>query len=113
MNRQLREWYPGVDLASGHACFEAFNSSTPGEECALCPARQTLEDGGTHDLLVQREIEGRLHTFKVVSSPIRDKSDNIIAIVEMIEDCTVGTPQLSDDCTTNDHHLTGSQSTAG
>ena len=113
MNRQLREWYPGVDLASGHACFEAFNSSTPGEECALCPALQTLEDGGTHDLLVQREIEGRLHTFKVVSSPIRDKSDNIIAIVEMIEDCTVGTPQLSDDCTTNDHHLTGSQSTAG
>ncbi len=113
MNRQLKEWYPGVDLASGHACFEALNSSTPGKECAHCPARQTLEDGGTHDLLVQREIECRLHTFKVVLSPIRDKSDNIIAMVEMIEDCTVGTPQLSDDCTTNDHRLAGSQSTPG
>ncbi len=113
MNRQLKEWYPGVDLASGHACFETFNSSTPGKECAHCPARQTLEDGGTHDSLVQREIKGRLHTFKVVSSPIRDKSDNIIAMVEMIEDCTVGTPQLSDDCTTKSHHLAGSQSTAG
>ncbi len=113
MNRQLKEWYPGVALASGQACFEVFNSSAPGEECAHCPARQTLEDGGTHDLLVQREIEGRLHAFKVVSSPIRDKSDNIIAMVEMIEDCTVGTPQLRDDWTTNDHRLAGSPSTPG
>ncbi len=113
MNRQLKEWYPGVDLASGHACFEVFNSSAPGEECAHCPARQTLEDGGAHDSLVRREFEGCLHTFKVTSSPIRDKNNNIIAMVEMIEDCTVGAAQLSDDCTTNSHHLAGSQSTPG
>jgi len=113
MNRQLKEWYPGVDLPLGPACFELFNDSEPGEQCADCPTRKTLRDGGTHRTFVRRVVADNVCTFRITSSPIRDKKNEIIAIVEMIEDCTVGIPQLSDDCTTNDHHLAGSQSTPG
>jgi PAS domain S-box-containing protein len=113
MNRQLKEWYPGVDLPLGPACFELFNDSEPGEQCADCPTRKTLRDGGTHRTFVRRVVADNVCTFRITSSPIRDKKNEIIAIVEMIEDCTVGIPQLSDDCTTNDHRLAGSQSTPG
>ena len=113
MNRQLKEWYPGVELPLGPACFELFNDSEPGEQCADCPTRKTLRDGGTHRTFVRRVVADNVCTFRITSSPIRDKKNEIIAIVEMIEDCTVGIPQLSDDCTTNDHRLAGSQSTPG
>lgn len=67
--------------AIGKKCYTLMGRDKP---CELCTARKAVFDGVPH----QKEeiIKGK--TYSVMSSPIKDKSGEIIAVVEVLRDIT-------------------------
>lgn len=112
MNRRLKDWYPDADLTKAPTCHDLFNSSAPGERCAHCPGGMTLEDGGTHQAVERRMVGETLHILKVTTSPIRDKDNKIIAIVETVEQHTGQPIEIGGEETTPKGKLLGSEASS-
>ena len=87
-NRWIREWFPRTAFGQGNLCYHLFNEpSTPGP-CDKCPVLKTFRDGGVHDTLSGETKAGEGRTFRIVSSPIRDRDGNVSAAIEIVEDVT-------------------------
>ncbi len=88
MNRQMRKWFPGVDLNHSPTCHASFNDPPAAERCRTCPAVETFQDGQMHEGTIVLWRTGGARTMKVISSPIHDQSGHVVAAIETIEDVT-------------------------
>ncbi len=88
LNRQMQEWFPGLDLSKKPVCYRSFNDPARNEKCPYCPTCKTFADGKVHEAVTDTPRGGMIVNYRVRSSPIRDNAGNVIAAVEMVEDIT-------------------------
>ncbi len=88
LNRQMREWFPGVDATAKPICYRAFNNPPNEEPCSYCPTIKTLEDGETHESTTATPTGDGVRHFRVLSTPVRDPDGIVVAAIEMVEDVT-------------------------
>jgi PAS domain S-box-containing protein len=88
LNRQMREWFPEIEVEKKPVCYMAFNNPPRKDICSYCVTCETLIDGKVHETITETPIDDKIVNFRVVSSPIRDINGNVIAAIEMVEDIT-------------------------
>jgi len=88
LNHRMREWFPGIDLDQRPLCYHAFNDPPRETECDNCPTQKTLRDGLVHEETVETQRAGRVRNYRIISSPILNKSGEVTAAIEMVEDIT-------------------------
>jgi len=86
LNRQMREWFPRIDVSKKSTCFEAFNDPPREDICTYCPTYKTLKDGKVHESITDTPMGSEIINFRIVSSAIKDDEGNVVAAVEMVED---------------------------
>jgi PAS domain S-box-containing protein len=89
LNKQMRDWFPHVDVGEKPICYRAFNTPPRDTICSYCPTHKTLEDGQTHEAVTETPAGEATLNYRVVSTPIRDDGGNVVAAIEMVEDITV------------------------
>ncbi len=65
----------------GKKCYELIGRTEP---CEICISRDAVFDGKSHEK--QEIINGRI--FSVMSSPVKNKNNEIVAVVEVLRDVT-------------------------
>jgi PAS domain S-box-containing protein len=70
----------------GEYCYQAYEKRA--SECEGCPLLVTFKDGVTHTSERMVRINGGISYFEITSSPIKDKTGEIIAGIEIIRDIT-------------------------
>jgi two-component system, cell cycle sensor histidine kinase and response regulator CckA len=88
LNRQMRRWFPEIDLNLRPVCYRSFNNPPRGQVCDYCPTIRTLRDGQVHEDTTTTPRGDRFINFRIVSSPIVNDRGKVIAAIEMVEDVT-------------------------
>jgi two-component system, cell cycle sensor histidine kinase and response regulator CckA len=88
MNQRMRKWFPDVDVSREPICYQVFNDPPFQDICTTCPVVETFRDGGLHEITRQIMQAGERRDYRVVSSPVRNDSGKVTAVIEMIEDIT-------------------------
>ncbi|MBD3181523.1 PAS domain S-box protein [Candidatus Poribacteria bacterium] len=88
LNRQMRKWFPNIDTSEKPLCYKAFNNPPFDEPCSYCPTIKTLHDGKVHESITETPSGDGIINYRVVSSPIKDGSGNVISAIEMVQDIT-------------------------
>jgi|GEM_PF-3458781 len=78
MNRQMRQWFPNIDVSTHLTCHKVFNDPPSDTNCDWRPTCKTLQDGTLHESITRAPVSGNIRNCLIVSSPI----------VEMVEDIT-------------------------
>ena len=89
LNRQMRQWFPGLDLKTKPICYHSFNRPPREHVCTYCPTALTLADGLVHEAVTETPVAGKTVNYRVIASPIKDKNNKVIAAIEMVDDITV------------------------
>ena len=88
LNRQMRAWFPDIDLSMRSICYRAFNNPPREEICNYCPTCMTLEDGNVHEATIVTSTVHGPRNYRIVSSPILDAKGKVTAAIEMVDDIT-------------------------
>jgi PAS domain S-box-containing protein len=88
LNHQMKKWFPNIDISKKPTCYQAFNNPPKEKVCSYCPTYKTLQDGLVHESITETPSGNKIINYRIVSSPIKDKSGKIIAAIEMVEDIT-------------------------
>lgn len=88
LNRQMKAWFPDVDHKSKPLCHRVFNNPPRENVCSYCPTIKTLRDGEIHDAVTRTLAGDETRTYRIVSSPIKSETGDVIAAIEMVEDMT-------------------------
>jgi len=88
LNKKMREWFPQIEIAQRPICYKAFNLPPRNNICEYCPTHLTLKDGLTHESISETPTGSEIRYFRIISSPIRNNNNKVIAAIEMVEDIT-------------------------
>lgn len=88
INKQMKKWYPDLDISKRPICYKTFNDPPREEICSYCPTCKTLQDGQVHESVTETPAGREIRNYRVISSPIKDKEGKITAAIEMVEDIT-------------------------
>ncbi|MFC1821483.1 PAS domain S-box protein [Thermodesulfobacteriota bacterium] len=85
--RYNREFHDAFDPKPGDHCYQAYKGLN--EKCSTCPVEKTFEDGQSH---LSEESgpnkDGDMLNWVVKTSPIKNSSGEIVAVMEMCLDIT-------------------------
>lgn len=88
LNKQMKTWFPHIDVSSRPICYRAFNDPPREEICSYCPTCKTLQDGQVHEDVTETPAKDNVISFRIISSPVKDQDGKVIAAIEMVEDIT-------------------------
>ncbi len=88
LNRQMRNWFPDIDVAQKPICHRAFNVPSRDEICPWCPTVMTLQDGQVHESVTETPSGDDVRHYRIVSSPVMDRDGRVTAAIEMVDDIT-------------------------
>jgi len=88
LNKQMKEWFPRVDVPKRPVCYEAFNNPPRDAICPYCPTVKTLQDGLVHEAVTDTPSGSRILHYRLISSPVFDKDGNVAAAIEVVDDIT-------------------------
>ena len=88
LNRQMREWFPDIDLSKRLICHRALNNPPREEICDYCPTCKTFQDGNVHEAATITPTPGGPRNHRIVSSPIFDANGEVKAVIRMVDDLT-------------------------
>ncbi len=88
LNRQMRTWYPDIDVSQKPVCHRVFNEPPREEICPWCPTALTLQDGQVHESVTETPSGDGVRNFRVVSSPVLDRDGRVTTAIEMVDDIT-------------------------
>ncbi len=88
LNRQMKEWFPNIDVSQKPVCYRSFNDPPQSAVCGYCPVQKTLQDGQTHEAVTDTPSANGILHFRVISSPLTDKDGKVIAAIEMVDNIT-------------------------
>jgi PAS domain S-box-containing protein len=88
LNRQMRNWYPDINVVQKPVCHRAFNNPPREEICPWCPTAKTLQDGQVHESVTATPSGDGIRNYRVVSSPVLDREGRVTAAIEMVDDVT-------------------------
>lgn len=87
-NSQMQEWFPNINIKNHPYCYKLLFEPTKNKPCLNCPSIKTLQDGKSHKIITETLKNGKYTFFSFISSPIKDETGKVIAIVETINDIT-------------------------
>jgi len=88
VNRQIKEWFPDVDVSKKPICYKTYNKPPREDICSYCPTYKSLKDGQVHESITETPAGDKIVNYRIVSSPIKDKDGKVIAAIEMVEEIT-------------------------
>jgi PAS domain S-box-containing protein len=88
LNRQMRQWFPDIDVSQMPVCHRAFNVPSRDEICPWCPTTMTLKDGQVHEAVTETPSGDGVRHYRIVSSPVMDRDGRVMAAIEMVDDVT-------------------------
>ncbi|MEW6673966.1 MAG: PAS domain S-box protein [Thermodesulfobacteriota bacterium] len=88
LNNQMKRWYPHIDLLKQPLCYRSFNDPPRQGVCSYCPTVKTLADGEVHESITLTPAGDEIRNYRIISSPIKDDKDHVVAAIEMVEDIT-------------------------
>ncbi len=88
MNRQMRAWFPAIELFMGKKCYHNLNFQGSDLPCENCPMAVTLASGEQAEITHQLLTGQGKRDFHVVTTPIYDKERNIVGGIGLYEDIT-------------------------
>ena len=83
LNRQMRAWFPTIDVTEHPLCYRSFNDPPRDKICSYCPTHLALRDGTVHEAFTETPAGV---TYRIMASPIKDEHGTVTASIEMIED---------------------------
>jgi len=89
LNNQMKAWFPQLDPEKKPICYVSFNDPPRQDICPYCPTFQTLRDGEVHESVTETPSAHDIRNYRIISSPIKDASGNVVAAIEMVDDITV------------------------
>lgn len=87
-NGQMRKWHPKLDISPNPLCYQVFVSDDANQVCEGCLVQASFREEKTTYGIVEREIDGRLRSHKIIVSPLFDKNGRLIAVTQVVEDVT-------------------------
>ena len=88
LNRQVRDWFPEIDLSEQPLCHTVLNNPANTKRCSYCPTIQTFSDGQVHDATTVTPRGDKTKNYRIISSPIHDDGGDTVAAIVMMEDVT-------------------------
>jgi signal transduction histidine kinase len=88
LNKQMKDWFPGIDVTKRPVCYRSFNTPPRETECSYCVTKKTFVDGQVHETITETPAGDKIINYRIVSSPIKDESGKVVAAIEMVEDIT-------------------------
>jgi two-component system, NtrC family, sensor kinase len=88
LNRRMQQWFPGASIGKGVPCHQAFNCELTEGACDNCPMTAAFQTGKTCEVIKSLSTVQGEREFRVVTSPILDKSGCIYAGLALYEDIT-------------------------
>ncbi|MEM4703678.1 MAG: PAS domain S-box protein [Candidatus Bathyarchaeia archaeon] len=88
LNKQMKKWFPYIDVSEKPTCYKAYNRPPRKEICSYCPTYKTFIDGKVHESITETPQNGKIINYRVVASPIKNDKGEVTAAVEMVEDIT-------------------------
>ena len=88
LNKQMKEWFPEIDLDKRPLCYRSFNDPPREEVCSYCPTIETLQDGQVHEAITDTPAGSEIRNYRIISSPIKDNEGKVVAAIESVEDIT-------------------------
>jgi len=88
LNRQMRVWFPDMNVGQLSICCRLFNDPPFEVICENCPICKTLRDGLVHEAVRHTHQALGTRNYRIVASPIFSASGEITAAVGMVEDIT-------------------------
>jgi PAS domain S-box-containing protein len=88
LNKQMKEWFPCIDVSEKPVCYKAFNNPPREGVCSYCPTCKTLQDGLVHESVTNTPMGDKTVNFRIISSPIKDRDGKIVAAIEIVENVT-------------------------
>jgi PAS domain S-box-containing protein len=88
LNKQMKQWFPDIDISKKPFCYKAFNNPPRSSVCDYCPTSKTLQDGQVHQSVTETPRGDRIRHYKIISSPIKDSAGKVRTAIEMVEDIT-------------------------
>ena len=77
LNKQMKTWFPQIDVAQKPICFRAFHNPPREDVCLYCPTCLTLKDGRVHESITETPAGRAVVNYRIISSPIKDKKGNL------------------------------------
>lgn len=87
-NNKMREWSDIADETVGRQCFNVLFDPANHEACLNCPMKKTLREGITCDVEKEFSIKQEMRSFRVVTSPIFNERNEVVAAIGLYEDIT-------------------------
>ena len=88
LNKCMREWFPNIDPGQQPVCYQSFNAPPRDQICSYCPTTKTLKDGLVHEAITQTPQGEQVRNYRIVATPLRNASGEIVAAIEMVDDIT-------------------------
>ena len=88
LNNQMKMWFPHLDPDEKPICYRSFNDPPRQDVCPYCPTCKTLQDGEVHESVTETPARSDIRNYRIISSPIKDASGNLVAAIEMVDDIT-------------------------
>ncbi len=88
MNRQMKEWFPKIDLASQPICYQSFNDPPRKKICSYCPTIKTFKDGKVYSAITKTPTGKTIRFFEVTTTPLKDERGNVVSVIELVQDIT-------------------------
>lgn len=87
MNKQMKKWFSGKEFSETSACHNIFSNFSK-DPCKVCPTCKALASKETQETLMKTNLRGARAVYKVISFPVENKEEQIIAVIETVEDFT-------------------------
>lgn len=88
LNRQMRDWFPKIDISQKPICYKAFNNPPRQGICTYCPTIKTLNEGVPHESVTSTPSGDSFINYRIIATPIKDAEGKMVGAIEMVEDIT-------------------------
>jgi len=69
-------------------CYKIYNQPPKNKICENCPCIKTFKDGNVYEYITVTETKDGIKNFRIISSPIKNKSGKVEYVIELSEDIT-------------------------
>ena len=88
MNRQMENFFSDISVGKSMFCYQAFNFLQTDRICEECPMVRTFKTGKSCEAVRRMVTPQGERNFRIMTSPILDKDDNVYAGIALYEDIT-------------------------
>ena len=85
LNKQMRDWFPQINLSKKPFCYKAFNNPPRQKICTHCPTIKTINDGIPHETITRTPSGDSYINYRILATPIKDEEGKVVSIIEIVQ----------------------------